>query len=160
MTLHRMVMHTRGCIYECARLIYTNCVQTEMRLLFETHRGVSSRLLGRPFEPVAESELHTEQEQDGTDTNENGGDAEEEGEVTTMAVLCLIVVLQQKRSLYQGRLGTKTQEQRSKPDVPVGALTGGGRRGSGSGVGRAARYTNGSCGRCRDRGETDTRTYV
>ena len=81
MTLHRMVMHTRGCIYECARLIYTNCFQTEMRLLFETHRGVSSRLLGRPFEPVAESELHTEQEQDGTDSNVNGGDAEEEGEV-------------------------------------------------------------------------------
>jgi hypothetical protein len=148
MTLHRMVMHTRGCIYECARLIYTNCFQTEMRLLFETHRGVSSRLLGRPFEPVAESELHTEQEQDGTETNENG-DAEE-GEVRTMAVLCLIVVLQQKRSFHQGRLGTKTQEQRSKPDVPVGALIGG--RGFGSGVGRAARYVNGSCGRCRDRG--------
>eukprot|EP01046_Picozoa_sp_COSAG06_P024058 COSAG06_NODE_1941_length_8015_cov_2.703007_3_plen_81_part_00 len=62
-----------------ARGLYTNCFQTEMRLLLETHRGVSSRLLGRPFEPVAESELHTEQEQDGTETNENG-DAEE-GEV-------------------------------------------------------------------------------
>eukprot|EP01046_Picozoa_sp_COSAG06_P110188 COSAG06_NODE_56699_length_283_cov_1.119565_1_plen_75_part_10 len=72
-----------------APFLFRVVLKTEMRLLFETlfktHRGVSSRLLGRPFEPVAESELHTAQEEDDDDTgNDDNGDAEE-GEVR---VLC------------------------------------------------------------------------